>query len=78
MAGKTFETGVGGYVWGKTEISVPFPVTRKGEPDVCCDHCRYLSRTGKYCQLNKEIVYWPEKYIGDQCPLVFDESELPK
>lgn len=66
-----FETGVSSYVVGRATVEVYFPVDRRGEPDVRCELCKFLNRTGRSCQLNKEIVAYPEKYIGSNCPLEF-------
>lgn len=66
-----FDTGVSSYIVGTVTVEVSFPVDWKGKPDVCCNQCKYLNRTGRSCQLNKEIVEYPEKYIGSKCPLKF-------
>lgn len=72
-----FDTGVASYIIGKTEITVGFPVDDRGRADVSCNQCPYFGRSSKTCQLNKQIVHFPEKYIGFNCPLVFpDEGEV--
>lgn len=71
----TFESGVKSYIVGTCQIEVNFPVNWKGEPDVRCEQCDYYSRTGHICQINKRIVEYPEKFIGSQCPLNFNEEE---
>lgn len=69
-----FDNGVSSYIKGKCTIEVNFPVDNRGHTDVRCDMCRYYGRSSKTCQLNKEIVYYPERYIGANCPLKFDEE----
>ena len=69
-----FESGVKSYVIGQCKISNAFPVNWRGEPDVRCEMCRFYSRNGKRCYLNGEIVEYPDKYIGSNCPLIFEEE----
>ena len=72
-----FDSGVASYIIGKAEITVGFPVDDRGRADVSCNQCPYYGRSSKTCQLNKQIVHFPEKYIGFKCPLVFpDEGEV--
>lgn len=66
-----FDSGVASYVIGRAVVEVGFPVDFRGNPDVRCEQCKFLNRTGRSCQLNKEIVEYPEKYIGSKCPLEF-------
>lgn len=70
-----FDSGVASYKRGYAVIEVFFPVDDRGREDVRCDQCPYYGRTGKICQLNKELVHYPEKYIGRSCPLKFDGEE---
>ena len=67
-----FESGVKAYIMGKCEIQVHFPVDFKDNTDVCCYQCKMFSRNNGICQLTKEISEYPTKYIGSNCPLVFD------
>lgn len=72
-----FDSGVASYIIGKTEITVGFPVDDRGRADVSCNQCPYYGRSSKTCQLNKSIVHYPDKYIGFNCPLVFEgEGEV--
>lgn len=72
-----FDSGVASYIIGKAEITVGFPVDDRGRADVSCNQCPYYGRSSKTCQLNKQIVHFPEKYIGFNCPLTFpDEGEV--
>ena len=71
----TFECGVKGYVTGSTMITVHFPIDMRGNAHVACIHCPFLSSNMRMCQLNKEPVAFPEKYVGDNCPLEEIEKE---
>jgi hypothetical protein len=64
-----FESGVASYVKAEAIIKVNFPVDEKGKAEVACKHCPYLSSNERMCQLNKEPVAYPNKFVGDMCPL---------
>ena len=64
-----FESGVASYIKAEAIIKVNFPVDEKGKAEVACKHCPYLSSNERMCQLNKEPVAYPNKYVGDMCPL---------
>lgn len=68
-----FDSGVSGYITAFATVTVHFPVDFRGNRFVCCEQCRYYSRSGRLCQLNKEIVEFPEKYVGSNCPLEIDD-----
>ena len=70
----TFESGVKSYVVGKYVAYANFPVNWRDEQDVRCEMCRYYNRSGKRCNLNGEVVEYPEKFIGSMCPLTFEEE----
>ena len=69
-----FDTGVSGYIKGVCMITVNFPVDSKGRADVCCEQCPYYSRTAKICQINKQLVNYPNK-LGYCCPLSIEGEE---
>lgn len=69
-----FESGVASYIKAEAVIKVNFPVDEKGRAEIACKHCPYLSSNERMCQLNKEPVAYPNKYVGDMCPL----SEVKK
>lgn len=71
----SFENGVSGYVRATATVEVFFPVDGKGNADVCCMQCEYFHRTSSRCGLNDKICAYPQKYIGQNCPLHFDEGE---
>ncbi len=73
MAGN-FESGVADYVRAYAIIEVNFPVDFKGNEEICCRHCPYLSSNERMCQLNKEPVAYPNKYVGSKCPLMTKEE----
>ena len=64
-----FESGVASYIKAEAVIKVNFPVDEKGRAEIACKHCPYLSSNERMCQLNKEPVAYPNKYVGDMCPL---------
>lgn len=64
-----FESGVASYIKGQATVKVFFPVDQKGNAEICCKHCPYLSSNDRMCQLNKMPVAYPNKYVGDNCPL---------
>ena len=64
-----FDTGVSGYVRTHAVVRVNFPIDMRGNEAVACVHCPYLSSNQRMCQLNKEPVAYPEKYVGVNCPL---------
>lgn len=71
---RNFESGVSGYVYGTTEIIVPFPIDLKGYKDVCCYQCRYFRRNYSTCDLTGYVCEYPKTYIGSHCPLNFEED----
>lgn len=64
-----FESGVKGYVTGQCLVNVNFPIDFKDNAEIACKHCPYLSSNERICQLNKKPVAFPNKYVGDFCPL---------
>lgn len=71
-----FESGVAFYVKTEATIKVNFPVDEKGRAEVACKHCPYLSSNERMCQLNKEPVAYPNKFVGDMCPLKEVEKDV--
>lgn len=67
-----FESGVKGYIRAKATVYVSFPIDMKGNEHKCCDRCffHYSGRSGVACALTNELLLYPEKYVGDKCPLV--------
>lgn len=71
-----FESGVSSYVKSEATIKVNFPVDEKGRAEIACKHCPYLSSNERMCQLNKEPVAYPNKFVGDMCPLREVEKDV--
>lgn len=71
-----FESGVGSYIRTQATVYVNFPVDHKGNADISCAQCFYFKEYSKRCGLNGEICAYPNKYVGDACPLspVVDEE----
>ena len=70
-----FDSGVKSFVTGECTIEVHFPVNWKGQADVKCTQCPFLSSNERMCQLNKKPVQYPNQFIGFDCPLSFNETE---
>ena len=68
-----FSSGVKDYVIATAKVQTFFPVDFKGNADVCCRQCRFYRISSRKCGLNEELIPYPEKYIGPNCPLDFDE-----
>lgn len=64
-----FDSGVASYVKATYTVEVNFPVDMKGREAIACVYCPYLSSNMRMCQLNKQPVAFPDKYVGDNCPL---------
>lgn len=69
-----FDSGVYAYVYGTATVKVAFPVDSHGNPYVRCVYCEYFSRSSNRCKLNGSLCEFPEKYIGSNCPLNFDND----
>lgn len=70
-----FDSGVSSYITAVCTVVVNFPVDSRGHADVSCNQCPYFGRSSKTCQLSKRVVHYPDKYIGVDCPLIFEDSE---
>lgn len=64
-----FDSGVASYVIGRATVEVGFPVDFKGNAEINCYQCKFFSRNTGICQLTKEIVEFPQRYVGNACPL---------
>ena len=69
----TYESGVSAYVRGTATVEVFFPVDERGNADVNCYQCEYFHRTSVRCGLNNRICAYPQRNIGQYCPLNFDD-----
>ncbi len=70
-----FSSGVSGYIKGSVIVTVSFPVDIKGNASVCCAQCSFFDRYNRKCHLNDKMTAYPEKYIGQYCPLDFEDDE---
>lgn len=71
-----FESGVSSYVHAQAVVDVFFPVDSRGSAAVCCRQCYFYRDSSHRCGLNYEVCSFPEKYVGQSCPLkpVTDEG----
>lgn len=65
----SFESGVSCYIEAEATVKVYFPVDSKGNADISCSQCYFFREYSKRCGLNHEICQYPNKYVGDSCPL---------
>lgn len=65
-----FSSGVSSYVRAQATVTVFFPVDAKGNADISCAQCYFSRESSKRCGLNWEVCAYPNKYVGDRCPLV--------
>ena len=70
----SFDSGVKRYISGQAVVTVRFPVDWKDNAEISCRHCPYLSSNERMCQLNKQPVAYPQKYVGQECPLKIMEE----
>lgn len=68
-----FDSGVSGYVIGRCEVSVYFPVDMHGVADISCKQCPFYRVTSRSCALTDKIVPWGEKFVAPSCPLEREE-----
>ena len=64
-----FSSGVMRYIVAKATVEVAFPVDMNGNASICCYMCQFFRRTYSTCGLNGCVVAFPQKYVGDSCPL---------
>ena len=70
-----FDSGVSGYIKARCTVEVGFPIDCRGNAEVACKQCPYYVRSTQRCALNQELVHYPDKYIGADCPLEFDTEK---
>jgi hypothetical protein len=71
----SFDNGISSYVHATATVDVYFPVDERGNSHVTCRHCYYYRDASHRCGLNYEICSFPDKYVGDNCPLEPDTDE---
>ena len=70
----SLETGVKRFIKARAMIEVAFPVDWNERKYVCCVQCPYLSSNKRMCQLNKQPVQFPQRYVGYNFPLAIIEE----
>ena len=73
-----FDSGVMRYIKTAAVVEVLFPVDWRGNAEIACKHCPYYSANSRMCALNKKIVNFPERYVGEFCPLeeITEEEDI--
>ena len=71
-----FESGVMKYIKGRVTLEVGFPVDWRGNAEIACKHCNFFVRATQRCGLNQQIVNYPERYVGECCPLELVVEEV--
>lgn len=69
-----YETGVSRYLVGTGTVTAYFPVDRKGNEDVCCEQCRFFNQRNRRCNLTEELIPYPARGRGRECPLEIYEE----
>ena len=69
-----FESGVKRYIKGTATLTVFFPVDFRDREFISCEFCRLFSRSSGRCNWTSEIVPFPEKSVGYECPLEREET----
>ena len=64
-----FDTGVKRYIKARAVVEVSFPVDWRDNAEIACKHCNFFVRATQRCGLTQTIVNFPERYIGESCPL---------
>lgn len=64
-----FDSGVAKYIKAQAVVQVGFPVDWRGNADIACKHCPFFVRATQRCGLTQDVVNYPEKYVGETCPL---------
>lgn len=71
-----FETGVKRYIFARATVTVGFPVDWKDNAEIACKHCPFYVQALRKCGLTQQIVNYPERYVGECCPLEGFENEV--
>ena len=64
-----FDSGVKRYIKARAVVEVSFPVDWRDNVEIACKHCNFYVRATQRCALTQQIVNFPERYIGECCPL---------
>lgn len=69
------KSGVSRFIKAVAVVEIGFPVDLKGRADIACKHCNFFVRATQRCGLTQQVVNFPDKYIGECCPLEIIEEE---
>ena len=64
-----FDSGVQRYIVAEAKVRTCFPVDWKGNAEIACKHCNFYVRATQRCALTQQIVNYPERWVGECCPL---------
>lgn len=64
-----FSSGVSGYIRTRAVVEVNFPIDWRGSVEIACKHCNFYVNATRRCGLTQQVVNYPERYIGESCPL---------
>ena len=64
-----FDTGVMRYIKARAVVEVGFPVDWRGSVEIACKHCQFFVRSTNRCGLTQQVVNYPDKFVGNECPL---------
>lgn len=64
-----FDSGVKRYIKARAVVEVFFPVDWRDSMEIACKHCQFYDRAKQRCWLNQQVVNFPDRYVGDACPL---------
>lgn len=70
-----FDTGVSRFIKTRAVVEVGFPVDWRGNVEIACKHCNFFVQATRKCGLTQTVVNFPEKYVGNDCPLEIIEEE---
>ena len=73
-----FDSGVKRYIRAYAIVEASFPVDWKNNAEIACKHCPYFVRATQRCALNQAVVNYPDRYVGNECPLQPIEEEEEK
>lgn len=71
-----YDNGCSSYIKTQATVVNYFPVDSRGTADIACNYCRYFG--SRRCSLTGEVVPYPNKYVGRECPLTPVENEEEK
>lgn len=64
-----FESGIPRYVKAQATVTVFFPVDERDNEYIRCEMCRFYSSNTRRCRLTDEVIPFPTRYVGGECPL---------